>query len=176
MKVERIRQPFLHVVTRPRYQPASEVDSGTINIPKRAENARIARPEGTSSANTRFWESLRFLIASERPFTTGSRGRVTCAHCSLRVERASIPMTFPRDQCLDPNPIAQRGLRLPESGAGDGNRTHGSSLGSLGITIIRRPLELMILVVFRAKANCGPQKGEAPCGASPITLSTDQAV
>jgi hypothetical protein len=25
------------------------------------------------------------------------------------------------------------------SGAGDGNRTHGSSLGSLGITIIRRP-------------------------------------
>ena len=27
-----------------------------------------------------------------------------------------------------------------ECGAGDGNRTHGSSLGSLGITIIRRPL------------------------------------
>jgi hypothetical protein len=27
-----------------------------------------------------------------------------------------------------------------KSGAGDGNRTHGSSLGSLGITIIRRPL------------------------------------
>ena len=26
-----------------------------------------------------------------------------------------------------------------EIGAGDGNRTHGSSLGSLGITIIRRP-------------------------------------
>ena len=50
-----------------------------------------------------------------------------------------IPKTFPSDQLVDPNPVALRGLALPESGAGDGNRTHGSSLGSLGITIIRRP-------------------------------------
>jgi hypothetical protein len=32
-------------------------------------------------------------------------------------------MTFPSDQCLDPNLVALRGLALPESGAGDGNRT-----------------------------------------------------
>jgi hypothetical protein len=35
-----------------------------------------------------------------------------------------IPKTFPSDQCLDPNFVALRGLALPESGAGDGNRTH----------------------------------------------------
>jgi hypothetical protein len=37
---------------------------------------------------------------------------------------------------------------LKGSGAGDGNRTHGSSLGSLGITIIRRPRLAPILVAF----------------------------
>src|ERR1700722_1062945 len=53
-----------------------------------------------------------------------------------------IPKTLPSDQRLDPNLVAVRGLALSENGAGDGNRTHGSSLGSLGITIIRRPLQL----------------------------------
>ena len=56
-----------------------------------------------------------------------------------------IPNTFPQDQCLDPNLISLRDLSQPEDGAGDGNRTHGSSLGSLGITIIRRPREASIL-------------------------------
>jgi hypothetical protein len=37
------------------------------------------------------------------------------------------------------NSLAGIGQRWLEGGAGDGNRTHGSSLGSLGITIIRRP-------------------------------------
>src|SRR6202051_4889382 len=32
--------------------------------------------------------------------------------------------TSPSDQCLDPNLVALRGLALPGSGAGDGNRTH----------------------------------------------------
>ena len=59
-----------------------------------------------------------------------------------------FPKAFPSDQCLDPNLVALRGLALPESGAGDGNRTHGSSLGSLGITIIRRPRRCLILVAF----------------------------
>jgi hypothetical protein len=35
-----------------------------------------------------------------------------------------IPNTFPQDQRVDPNLVALRGLALPESGAGDGNRTH----------------------------------------------------
>jgi hypothetical protein len=59
-----------------------------------------------------------------------------------------IPNTFPQDQRVDPNLVALRGLALPEDGAGDGNRTHGSSLGSLGITIIRRPRRVLILVAF----------------------------
>jgi hypothetical protein len=32
--------------------------------------------------------------------------------------------TFPSDQCPEPNLVALRGLVLPWSGAGDGNRTH----------------------------------------------------
>jgi hypothetical protein len=35
-----------------------------------------------------------------------------------------FPKTFPSDQRVDPNPVALRCLVLPESGAGDGNRTH----------------------------------------------------
>jgi hypothetical protein len=35
-----------------------------------------------------------------------------------------IPKTFLSDQRVDPSPVALRGLALPESGAGDGNRTH----------------------------------------------------
>jgi hypothetical protein len=35
--------------------------------------------------------------------------------------------------------LSQVVSRILGCGAGDGNRTHGSSLGSLGITIIRRP-------------------------------------
>jgi len=35
-----------------------------------------------------------------------------------------IPKTFPSDQCLEANLVALRSLALPESGAGDGNRTH----------------------------------------------------
>jgi hypothetical protein len=31
---------------------------------------------------------------------------------------------FPSDQCLGPNLVALGSLALPESGAGDGNRTH----------------------------------------------------
>jgi hypothetical protein len=53
--------------------------------------------------------------------------------------RRRFPKTFPSDQCVDANLVALHGLAFPEDGAGDGNRTHGSSLGSLGITIIRRP-------------------------------------
>jgi hypothetical protein len=40
---------------------------------------------------------------------------------------ARIPKTFPSDQRVDPNPVALRCLVLPESGAGDGNRTHTGS-------------------------------------------------
>jgi hypothetical protein len=42
---------------------------------------------------------------------------------------ACISSTFPQDQRVDPNLVALLGLALPESGAGDGNRTHtgGSS-------------------------------------------------
>src|ERR1019366_2437978 len=62
-----------------------------------------------------------------------------------------------------------------EGGAGDGNRTHGSSLGSLGITIIRRPLPRLILVAFQrggksvrisADAVLGSRKAKGP-GTSP---------
>jgi hypothetical protein len=35
-----------------------------------------------------------------------------------------FPKTFPEDQCLDPNLVALRGLALPGSGAGDGNRKY----------------------------------------------------
>jgi hypothetical protein len=35
-----------------------------------------------------------------------------------------MPKTFPSDQRVDPNPVALRGLALPESGTGNGNRTH----------------------------------------------------
>src|ERR1700685_1740411 len=35
-----------------------------------------------------------------------------------------FPKTFPPDQCLDPNLVSLRGLALPGSAAGDGNRTH----------------------------------------------------
>src|SRR6266481_1020831 len=45
-----------------------------------------------------------------------------------RLPSASIPKTFPSDQCLDPNLVALRGLALPESGAGDGSRTHENNL------------------------------------------------
>ena len=45
-------------------------------------------------------------------------------------QSTSIPNIFKQDQPVDPNLIALCGLALPESGAGDGNRTHGSSLGS----------------------------------------------
>ena len=39
------------------------------------------------------------------------------------------------------------------SGAGDGNRTHGSSLGSLGITIIRRPPPRQCIRAAHRRAN-----------------------
>jgi hypothetical protein len=53
--------------------------------------------------------------------------------------------------------------RRLESGAGDGNRTHGSSLGSLGITIIRRPRRWGILVAFRViKQICRTGVSKAP--------------
>jgi hypothetical protein len=45
-----------------------------------------------------------------------------------------------------------------KSGAGDGNRTHGSSLGSLGITIIRRPLEATILDALTRRKQIGGRK------------------
>jgi len=48
-----------------------------------------------------------------------------------RLPSASIPKTFPSDQCLDPNLVALRGLALPESGAGDGSRTHENNLKRL---------------------------------------------
>jgi hypothetical protein len=39
--------------------------------------------------------------------------------------------TFPSDQRLDPNLVNLRGLALPKSGAGDGNRTHtGAAFGA----------------------------------------------
>src|SRR3984957_10532893 len=71
-----------------------------------------------------------------------------------------IPKTFPSDQRVDPNPVALHCLALPESGAGDGNRTHGSSLGSLGITIIRRPHRAPILVALRKARQMAIQVGE----------------
>src|SRR3979409_2722482 len=47
-------------------------------------------------------------------------------------------------------------------GAGDGNRTHGSSLGSLGITIIRRPRRCSILVAFRKIRQAQPIEAKRP--------------
>src|SRR5580704_9585030 len=49
------------------------------------------------------------------------------------------PKIFPSHHLLRVGRVVQRCLTQAQSGAGDGNRTHGSSLGSLGITIIRRP-------------------------------------
>jgi hypothetical protein len=51
-----------------------------------------------------------------------------------------VPNALPQNQNPDTILVSLRLLNYPGSGAGDGNRTHGSSLGSLGITIIRRPL------------------------------------
>jgi hypothetical protein len=93
----------------------------------------------------------------------------------------SIPKTFPSDQCLDPNLVALRGLALPESGAGDGNRTHGSSLGSLGITIIRRPpaVHCSLMPLRAAISSHAPaiyyfgSKVEIPPGAEIIDVSKE---
>src|ERR1700719_1603464 len=68
-----------------------------------------------------------------------------------------------------------------KSGAGDGNRTHGSSLGSLGITIIRRPLKAQtsrqkeILVAFRAHRQiaCRMKEGR-PAAPFPTHISHDE--
>jgi hypothetical protein len=49
--------------------------------------------------------------------------------------------------------LARIGQHWRESGAGDGNRTHGSSLGSLGITIIRRPRKLDSMRLAEVSAN-----------------------
>jgi hypothetical protein len=49
------------------------------------------------------------------------------------------PNVSSQDQRFVTKVVSLRVLSWPGSGAGDGNRTHGSSLGSLGITIIRRP-------------------------------------
>ena len=78
---------------------------------------------------------------------------------------ASIPKTFASGQCVDANLLALRRLVLPEIGAGDGNRTHGSSLGSLGITIIRRP---------RRVDSMRPDEGSAnrPAGRPPGAVTT----
>jgi hypothetical protein len=64
--------------------------------------------------------------------------------------------------------VAWRCLR---SGAGDGNRTHGSSLGSLGITIIRRPRQCSILVAFRRMANQDRMSGSPMAPAQPPEIS-----
>ena len=39
-----------------------------------------------------------------------------------------IPNTLPQNQFLEPSLVAPRGQALPESGAGDGNRTQGKAL------------------------------------------------
>jgi hypothetical protein len=58
-----------------------------------------------------------------------------------------------------------------KSGAGDGNRTHGSSLGSLGITIIRRPRNSDSSRPRERMANPWDRKAEgARLGAFPLTL------
>jgi hypothetical protein len=72
-----------------------------------------------------------------------------------------------------------------KSGAGDGNRTHGSSLGSLGITIIRRPRLASILVAFRKIRQplpieaTGARASGAPAAALglgfPVTIHTPTA-
>ena len=43
-------------------------------------------------------------------------------------------------------------------GAGDGNRTHGTSLGSLGITIIRRPLWAGGCILSAVAARFNPRR------------------
>src|SRR5580693_8481344 len=69
------------------------------------------------------------------------------------------------------------------SGAGDGNRTHGSSLGSLGITIIRRPRKLDSMRLAEVSANpsagrpAGPSRFEDLPGrrlAAPAATGVDQ--
>src|SRR5258708_19393710 len=53
-------------------------------------------------------------MLGQRRDTSGYEGGSKSTH---------IPKTFPSDQRVDPNPVAPRCLALPESGAGDGNRT-----------------------------------------------------
>jgi hypothetical protein len=91
----------------------------------------------------RAWESHNlFSRTAACDSTCESRGNVGMREAMRPPPSARrFPKTFPPDQRLEANLVALRGLALPENGAGDGNRTHGSSLGSLGITIIRRPLE-----------------------------------
>src|ERR1700722_15605224 len=56
-----------------------------------------------------------------------------------------------------------------KSGAGDGNRTHGSSLGSLGITIIRRPppLHCRPMLVRAAITSHAPATFQIPTSLAP---------
>jgi hypothetical protein len=87
--------------------------------------------EGPSPATcglSRSEESVRItqfilLRTAACDYTCESRGNAGLREATAAPQRR-FPKTFPSDQRVDPNPVALRGLALPESGAGDGNRTH----------------------------------------------------
>jgi hypothetical protein len=68
-------------------------------------------------------------------------------------------------ECPDEDKV--RPYEPTKSGAGDGNRTHGSSLGSLGITIIRRPPKLDSKRLTEVSANHATGAPTGPVAAMP---------
>src|SRR3984957_10210418 len=93
---------------------------------------------------------------------TRSDGETACETTASASQR--LP-TSRRNQAVD-----QVGWHWPVMagiGAGDGNRTHGSSLGSLGITIIRRPRKLDSKRLTEVSANHTTGAPTGPVAAMP---------
>src|ERR1700721_1385459 len=85
--------------------------------------------------------------------------------CETTASASQRLPTSRRNQAVD-----QVGWHWPAMagiGAGDGNRTHGSSLGSLGITIIRRPPKLDSKRLTEVSANHATGAPTGPVAAMP---------
>jgi hypothetical protein len=143
---------------------------------KAASRQRLVgvQPPAITLATRAAWESHELFLGTAACDCTCECGGNVGIPQDMRETRKSacIPSTFPQDQRVDPNLVALLGLALPENGAGDGNRTHGSSLGSLGITIIRRPPPahcspmVMRAAITRAFVRDVPHAGKFTYGAT----------
>ena len=110
-----------------------------------------------------------------------SRAKKTRAACERTCESKANPNS--RQPTISSRQPRQKGIKIPSSscsyagclrlalarwvGAGDGNRTHVSSLGSYSSTIELHPPLRLILCSLQGPGNCArPQRADAPADAA----------